>query len=84
MSEIKKREAWHEDYSIFYKTYSYDDTEIMNNCFEKDWSQVSIKKLQQSSPAWLKSTSRKIYPLIYEIYRHLAGIGARNGDTSIP
>lgn len=81
---MQQREPWNVEKCIFYKTYSYDDEEIMTLCFEKDWQQVSIKKLVGSSAEHLKKVARKCYPLIYELYRKFAGTGAIGNSTTVP
>lgn len=55
----------------------------MNDCFERDWTNMKILKVKSSLESDVKEKMRSIYPMIRQIYRRLAATGLAGSTFGI-
>lgn len=85
--EIFKKKPWGMPLSIF-KNYKPDTEDVINECFEYDWSCLKVPPLSggEEEHADLKEAMRKGYRMIRESYKFFSAVGASNNNLcfSIP
>ena len=80
----RPRTPWTFPISIF-KDYVKESEEVLGKCFEFDWKQLKLPKMEDEEIASVKEEAKSGYKTIKAAFKYLSGIGTGSGGVfSIP
>lgn len=74
----RPKTPWSFPISIF-RDYQMENEEILNKCFEFDWSCMKLPKMTEEEVSELKEELRKGYRIFKSAYKYLSGVGTGSG-----
>lgn len=79
----REETPWTPEVGLFKDYLKEKRKALIDKCFEKDWADKKPLKFKQSSEEDIKKEIKKIYPILKDVYRTLAGLEPSGNIMSI-